>query len=103
WDSAFGRTWISNRDLIASIQTANHFADGTYDFQIVGYKADANGNPDPNTRKVMDGCGGQQNNLVTLRLDNRIASGPPAGSVHINTTEPDCGITAVRLGANAVA
>jgi hypothetical protein len=102
WDSAFGRIWISNRDLIASIQTANNFPDGTYDFRIIGYRADAAGNPNPATRKIMDGCGGQQNNLVALRIDNRIASGPPAGSVHVTTTEPDCGITAVRLGGVGV-
>jgi hypothetical protein len=98
WGTPFGRTWTANRDLLAVIQTANNFADGTYDFRIVGYQALPNGDLDPSTRKPMDGCGGQQNNLVTLRLDNRIASGPPPGSVHVNTSEPDCGITAVSLG-----
>ena len=37
------------------------------------------------------------NNQVVVRLDNRIASFPP-DTVHVNTTEPDCGITAVQLG-----
>jgi hypothetical protein len=102
WDSAFGRIWTSNRDLIASIQTANNFPDGTYDFRIIGYRANAAGDADPATRKVMDGCGGNQNNLVAIRIDNRIAS-PTPGSVHINTTEPDCGIETVRLGGVVVA
>jgi hypothetical protein len=103
WDTPFGRSWTSNRDLLASIQTKNNFADGTYDFRIIGYQALAGGGPDPNTRRVMDGCGGQQNNLVAVRLDNRIESGPPPGSVHLITSEPNCDITDVRLGGVSIA
>lgn len=102
WGTPFGRTWIANRDLLASIQTSGNFSDGAYDFRIIGYKALANGDLDPNTRKVMDGCGGQQNNLVAVRLDNRIVAPPTPGSVHVNTSEPDCGILAVRLGGVSV-
>jgi hypothetical protein len=97
WGSPFGRSWTSNTDLLASIQTNNFFSDNAYDFRIIGYRAAGN-DPDLATRKVMDGCGGQQNNLVAVRLDNRIVGAPLPGTVHVNTTEPDCGITAVRLG-----
>lgn len=103
WGTAFGRTWTINRDLIASIQTFGNFSDGAYDFRVIGYKALANGDPDPASRKVMDGCGGQQNNLVVIRLDNRIVGPPTPNSIHVNTDEPDCGILAVRLGGSLVA
>lgn len=103
WGSPFGRAWVSNPDLIAYIQTANHFNDGAYDFRVVGYKALPNNTPDFATRKVMDGCGNApQNNNLVLRFDNRIATPPPPDNVHWATTEPDCGITAVRLGGTLV-
>ena len=47
--------------------------------------ADANGDPNPATRKVLDGCGKQpnKNNVIVLRLDNRIVGPPTPGSVHV--------------------
>src|SRR5262245_51739586 len=99
-----GRSWFYNVNLLASIQTAGNLSDGTYDFRIVGYKALPNGDLDPATRKVMDGCGNHpDNNLIVLRIDNRIVGAPVPGTVHVSTTEPDCGITAVRLGGVPVA
>jgi hypothetical protein len=103
WGSPFGRSWTQNRDLLASIQTQNFFADDAYDFQLIGYTALASGDPDFTTRKVIPGCGGPGNNLVVVRTDNRVAFPPPPGTVHVNTTEPDCGITAVRFGGVVVA
>ena len=104
WGSALtGRAWYYNVNTLAVIQSKGIFSDDAYDFQIVGYKALPNGDLDPTTRKVMDGCGNNQNNnLIVLRFDNRIVNPPTPGSVHWNTTEPDCGITAVRLGASTV-
>lgn len=102
WGSAFGRAWFLNTDLIASLQSDGVFSDGAYDFRIIGYQADASGDLDSSTRKEMDGCGGQQNNNVVVRLDNRIVGLPIPGTVHINTSEPDCGILAVRLGTTPV-
>jgi len=103
WGSPSGRSWIGDSDALASIATAGFFADGAYDFQIVTYKAAGGGGPDLTTAKVLDGCGVEPNtnNQVVIWLDNRIASLPP-GTVHWNTTEPDCGITAVRLGTTGV-
>jgi hypothetical protein len=105
WGSALtGRSWFYNVNLLASLQTAGNFSDGAYDFRIVGYKALPNGDPDLASRKVMDGCGDHpENNMLVLRLDNRVVGPPTPGTVHVNTTEPDCGILAVRLGATAVA
>jgi hypothetical protein len=104
WGNALsGRSWFDNVNLLASLQTAGIFSDGAYDFRLVGYTALANGNPDPTTRKVLDGCGDHpQNNGLVLRLDNRVVGPPTPGTVHINTTEPDCGINSVSIGGSAV-
>jgi hypothetical protein len=94
-----GRTWFYNVNLLAVLQTASNFSDGTYDFRIVGYRALANGDLDPATRQEMPGCGNNpNNNLLTLRIDNRVVGPAIPGTVHVNTTEPDCGITSVSLG-----
>ncbi len=103
WGSALsGRSWFYNVNLIASLETSGSFADGVYDFRVVGYRALAGGGPDLTTYKVMDGCGGRQdNNLLALCIDNRIAAAVP-GSIHLDTTEPDCAISAVRIGGGAL-
>jgi hypothetical protein len=94
-----GRTWFYNVNQIAAIETAGNLSDGTYDFRVVGYKALANGDLNPATRKVLDGCGNHpENNMLVLRIDNRIVGPQVPGTVHVSTTEPDCGITSVRLG-----
>ena len=104
WGTPAGRSWIGDPDEVALIQTSSVFADDAHDFRIVGYKALAGGGPDPATRKVLDGCGNNpQNNNLVVRLDNRIVLPPTPDNVHINTTEPDCGITSVSLGGVAVA
>jgi len=103
WGSPMGRSWVGDPDELAVISTAGIFADGAYDFRVIGYLAAGGGGPDLTTAKVLDGCGVQpnHNNQVVVRLDNRIASFP-ADTVHVTTTEPDCGITAVRLGGTTV-
>ena len=104
WGSPLtGRAWYQNVNELAYIETANTIVDGTYDFRIVGYRAlgggGVNPGPDESTRKVIDGCGGSaDNNLLVLRLDNRTPFSPVAGTVHLPTSEPDCGITHVRIG-----
>jgi hypothetical protein len=98
-----GRTWFYNVNALAYIQTAGNLPDGTYDFRIVGYKALANGDPNPATYKVMDGCGNHaENNLIVLRIDNRIVGPQVPGTVHVSTSEPDCGITSVTVGGSVV-
>lgn len=104
WGSPMGRSWFMNMNLVASIQTAGYFPDDAYDFRIIGYKALPNGDLNPATRTVLPGCGGHpQNNMLVLRIDNRIVGAPTPGSVHVNTSEPDCGITSVKLGGILVA
>jgi hypothetical protein len=104
WGSPLtGRAWYQNVNELAYVETANTIVDGTYDFRIVGYRALGGGGidpgPDESTRKVIDGCGGSaDNNLLVLRLDNRTPFAPVAGTVHLPTAEPDCGITHVRIG-----
>ncbi|WP_321477389.1 carboxypeptidase-like regulatory domain-containing protein [uncultured Paludibaculum sp.] len=104
WGNAIaGRVWSNNINVMANIQTKGFFSDGAYDFRVVGYRADAAGDLDPATRKVMDGCGGNDaNNLLTLRLDNRVVGPQVPNTVHVDTTEPDCGINSVRIGGVAV-
>lgn len=100
WGSPLGRSWIGDPDIVSSIETNNTFPDDAHDFRIIGYKALAGGGPDTATRKVLDGCGDDpKNNNLVVRVDNRLVLPPTPGSIHINTTEPDCGITAVRLGS----
>jgi hypothetical protein len=103
WGSPSGRSWVGDADELAAFSTNGFFLDGAYDFQVVGYKALSGGGPDLATAKVLDGCGKEPNtnNTVVVFLDNRTASTIP-DSVHINTTEPNCEITAVRIGASSV-
>lgn len=99
------RVWMAdNIDLFATIQTANNFSDGAYDFRIKGYKSLAGGGPDPASGVVLNGCGvpPNDNNKVVIRLDNRVSGGIPPGTVHVDTTEPDCDITKVFFGGVVV-
>ena len=95
-----GRVWFLNVNELAGIQTLGNLADGTYDFRVRGYKSLANGEPDPNDPGVvLPGCGNHQdNNLLVLRVDNRFVGPQQPGTVHIDTTEPDCGINSVTIG-----
>ncbi len=104
WGNAMGgRAWFYNVNVLASIQTAGIYSDGAYDFRVVGYSALGNGELNPATRKVLDGCGNHRaNNGIVLRLDNRLVGPPIPGTVHVNTTEPDCGISSVRIGGSLV-
>jgi hypothetical protein len=105
WGSAMtGRTWFYNVNTLASIQTKDNPLDGTMDFRIVGYQTLADGKtPDVANPHPLPGCGGNaQNNLLVLTIDNRVVGTPTAGNVHVNTAEPDCGITGVTLAGAAV-
>ena len=107
WGNAFsGRAWYENVNELVYLQSLNTLADGAYDFRIVGYQALSGGpdpGPDPTTRKVMDGCGNNpDNNLFVLRFDNRTPFVPIPGTVHLPTSEPDCGITNVKIGGTSV-
>ena len=97
---ANGRVWFMNVNELAHIQTAGNFVDGTYDFRVRGYRALPGGGPDPSDPGVpLDGCGGHtENNMIVLRIDNRIVGPGVPGNVHIDTTEPDCGIISIKIG-----
>ena len=100
---ATGRVWFMNVNKLAEIQTFGNLADGTYDFRVRGYTS-ANGDPNPGDPGVpLAGCGNfQDNNLLVLRIDNRIVGPQQPGTVHIDTTEPDCGITLVKIGTTQI-
>jgi len=101
---ANGRVWFLNVNELGTIQTAGNFVDGTYDFRIRGYRALPNGDPDPaDPGVVLAGCGGHtENNLIVLRIDNRVVGPQQAGTVHVDTIEPDCGINFVKIGNTIV-
>jgi hypothetical protein len=105
WGSALsGRAWFLNADIVASLATNGNFSDGAYDFRVVGYTLLGNGDLQvSNGGNPLPGCGGaNQNNNVVLYFDNRVLGAPIPGSVHVNTTEPDCGISSVTIGGNPV-
>lgn len=103
WGNALtGRVWSTNGTMLAAIETAGFFSDGAYDFRVIGYLA-AGAVPNPATRKVMPNCGQQNTNNLVLRIDNRVVLPQVQGTVHVSTTEPDCGITNVLIGGSAVA
>lgn len=101
-----GRAWYENVNELVYLQSLNTLPDGAFDFRIVGYKALPGGpdpGPDPATRKVMDGCGNNpNNNLLALRFDNRVPFSPIPGTVHLPTSEPDCGINHIKIGGALV-
>ncbi len=101
---ANGRVWFLNVNELAQIQTSGNFPDGAYDFRVRGYRALPAGGPDPaDPGVVLAGCGDHaENNLIVLRIDNRIVGPGVPGNVHIDTTEPDCGINFVKLGSTNV-
>lgn len=101
---ANGRVWFLNVNELAQIQTAGNFVDGAYDFRVRGYRALPAGGPDPaDPGVVLAGCGGHtENNLIVLRIDNRIVGPQVPGTVHIDTAEPDCGINSVKIGNTIV-
>lgn len=89
WGSLTGRSWTGYVDEIAVIETAGFFADGAYEFQVVGYTANADGT----VKKVgpLDGCGlpiGNNNNDFALYFANPVAA---------TQTNPDAAITSLTF------
>ena len=82
---ANGRVWFLNVNELGTIQTAGNFVDGTYDFRIRGYRALPSGDPDPaDPGVVLAGCGGHtENNLIVLRIDNRVVGPQQLSLIHI--------------------
>jgi hypothetical protein len=103
WGSPSGRSWMGDPDELAVISTDGFFTDGAYDFSVIAYPALGSGGPDLTKGVMLNGCGVEpdNDNIVVVQLNNRVASAIPE-SVHINTTQPNCGITAVRLGGTPV-
>jgi hypothetical protein len=99
------RFWIANRDLVVPIDSTK-FADGTYQFRVIGWGVDGGGNlVNP---QVLPVCGTTVNNNLVLTFDNRVITsiGHPAshncGGVHTCTLEPDTHIEAVRINGQSV-
>ena len=86
-----GRSWTYNVDAVAIIESAGFFADGAYEFQVVGYTA----NPDGTitSHGPLAGCGEpsaagvNNNNDFTLYFANPIFS----------ETKPDGVITTIKF------
>ncbi|HEX6125307.1 MAG TPA: carboxypeptidase-like regulatory domain-containing protein [Pyrinomonadaceae bacterium] len=100
------RFWVSNRDLLMQWLTENNFSDGTYYLRVKGWDLVAGNLANP---RVLPLCGTEDDNYVTLRIDNRLDPDPghvppgtlthPCGSgtVHTCTLEPDTDFLAVKL------
>jgi hypothetical protein len=101
--------WTSNQFLVVPIESAVNFADGTYQFRVVGWH-DAGGGEvkDP---VVLPVCGSEPelDNGWVLTFHNRFDPDPsartPCGGavpVHLCVTEPDTAIFSVKLNGVAV-
>jgi hypothetical protein len=94
WGSLSGRSWTGYVDEIAVIETAGFFADGAYEFQVVGYTANA----DDTVKQAgpLAGCGlpiGNNNNDFALYFANPVA---------VTQTNPDAAITSLTFTVNGL-
>jgi hypothetical protein len=96
-----GRTWFYNIDWMASIQTSGFFADGAYEFQVVGFTQGATELQVAHNGNAIPGCGAAGNNDLVVVVDNRVATAI-SGSVHIDTTEPACSIASIKINTTTV-
>lgn len=79
WGSVMtGRSWTYNVDTVALIESSGFFVDGAFEFQVVGYTANADGTL--TAHGPLDGCGApgedglNDNNDFALYFDNPVAS-----------------------------
>ncbi len=93
--------WTSNEWLVVPIASAS-FADGTYQFRVVGWNDTGSG--EVTNGRVLPLCGSDQPNGWVLTFNNRLdpdpsASMPCGGAVpvHLCVTEPDTAIISVKL------
>src|SRR5262249_39062298 len=68
------RFWVSNRDLLMQWLTENTFADGTYYLHVKSWSRPGYAGNLFNPR-ILPLCDTEQNNLLVLTLDNRVAPG----------------------------
>jgi hypothetical protein len=107
-----GRSWTYNVDTIAVIDTDGFFTDGVYEFQVVGYTANADGSLE--LVGPLAGCGKpspaglNDNNDFALRFANPTSPAETVPSAVISSlvftvsgskvTLPACGILTVKDG-----
>jgi hypothetical protein len=91
-----GRSWTDNTDVVAVIETSGYFADGDYEFQIVGYTLNDDGSLTANG--PLPGCGEpglggiNNNNDFALYFANPVPS----------QTNPDAIITSIAFNGTAL-
>jgi hypothetical protein len=92
-----GRSWTGNVDEIAVIDTNGFFADGAYEFQVVGYTANADGT----VTKVgpLAGCGEPGPGGVNNNNDFALYFVNPTEPTETN---PDAAITSLTFTVNGV-
>jgi hypothetical protein len=101
WPGSGFRFWIVNETLLLPLDSTK-FADGTYQFRVVGWQLGGSGeliNP-----KVIPVCGTEKDNNLVLTFDNRVVTAvghDPShncgGGIHTCTLEPDTHISEVRI------
>jgi hypothetical protein len=100
WPGLGFRFWITNETLLVPIDSIK-FADGTYNFRIVGWQLSGSG--ELINRKVIPICGTEKDNNLVLTFDNQVLDNltHPAdhncGGLHTCTQEPDTHISEVRV------
>jgi hypothetical protein len=93
----FGRSWTYNVDGIGMLETNGYFADGQYEFQIVGYTANASGGLD--LVGPLAGCGEAAANGLNDNNDFALYFANPGSA---SETNPDASITGLAFTVNGV-
>lgn len=98
---ASSRFWIMHEFKLFDLDSSK-FADGTYQFRVVGWQLGASG--ELINRRVLPVCNTASDNNLVLTFDNRVvsslahsAAGHGCGGVHTCTLEPDTHIMEVRI------
>jgi len=86
-----GRSWTYDVDVVAVVQSAGYFADGPYEFRVVGYTANPDGTL--NAQGALAGCGEPDAEGVNNNNDFALYfANPTAGE-----TKPDASIDSIKF------
>ncbi len=76
------RFWVVSRDLLMQWLTATTFSDGTYYLRLVGYQnVGSASNPQLGDPQILPICNTQQDNFLTLTIDNSTSALEPAADI----------------------
>ena len=104
--------WLAARDVVFVLDSSK-FPDGTYTFQVVGWREGAGGTLVQVGKGALPLCGNTPDlNKLVLTFDNRLENDPAhptsathpcgSGTVHFCVTEPDTDFILVKVGGKEV-